>query len=167
MCSRQQERPQTHKNWRHTRLANTQRCHNPPAVSWPGIILLPLHTNFADIATPLHMLTQKTTLFIWSQKCENAFNALKSCLTQPCANLSIIFHWLWIVCNTHRCQWYWFGAVLHVVLHISYLLDQMLRLLFISFINFVQFLFESGNYSRAAFICSANPFTDVEESEVA
>ena len=37
-------------------------------------------------------------------------------------------------------------------LDISYLLDQMPRLLFISSRNFVWLLFESGYYSRAAFI---------------
>ena len=35
---------------------------------------------------------------------------------------------------------------------IPYSLDQTLRLLFISLINFVRLLFESGDYSRAAFI---------------
>ena len=38
--------------------------------------------NFADIAAPLHALTQKTTPFLWSHECENAFTTLKSCLTQ-------------------------------------------------------------------------------------
>ena len=52
-------------------------------------------------------------------------------------------------------------------MYIIYLLDQTLRLLFISSMNFVQLLFKSGDYSRATFISLSNPFTDVEESEVA
>ena len=38
--------------------------------------------HFADIAAPLHNLTQKDTLFTWSSECEAAFNILKEKLTQ-------------------------------------------------------------------------------------
>ena len=34
--------------------------------------------NFAQIAAPLHQLTQKGVKFDWNQECENAFASLKS-----------------------------------------------------------------------------------------
>ena len=37
--------------------------------------------HFADIAAPLHALTQKGALFAWTQECAKAFNTLKDCLT--------------------------------------------------------------------------------------
>ena len=38
--------------------------------------------HFADIAAPLHSLTQKGTTFHWSQECTTAFLELKKCLVQ-------------------------------------------------------------------------------------
>ena len=37
--------------------------------------------NFAVIAKPLHHLTEKHTKFQWNHDCQNAFTALKTCLT--------------------------------------------------------------------------------------
>ena len=55
---------------------------------------------------------------------------------------------------------------LKIQVHVPYSLDQMLRLLFISSINFVWPLFESGDYLQVAFLfCSANPFADIKESK--
>lgn len=39
--------------------------------------------NFAEISIPLNALTKKTAIFNWSEQCENAFNKLKSILTNP------------------------------------------------------------------------------------
>ena len=39
--------------------------------------------NYARIAAPLYALTKKNTEFIWSEKCETAFQQLKSALTSP------------------------------------------------------------------------------------
>ena len=38
--------------------------------------------NFANIATPLHQLTQKSIQFLWNQECEQAFSTLKQYLVQ-------------------------------------------------------------------------------------
>eukprot|EP00731_Ephydatia_muelleri_P014297 Em0008g17a len=38
--------------------------------------------KFADIAAPLHQLTQKDTPFQWTQKSEESFQRLKACLTE-------------------------------------------------------------------------------------
>ena len=38
--------------------------------------------KFADIAAPLHQLTQKDTPFQWTQKNEESFQRLKACLTE-------------------------------------------------------------------------------------
>ena len=38
--------------------------------------------KFADIAAPLHQLTQKDALFQWTQECEESFKRLKACLTK-------------------------------------------------------------------------------------
>ena len=38
--------------------------------------------KFADIAGPLHQLTQKDALFQWTQECEESFKRLKACLTK-------------------------------------------------------------------------------------
>ena len=38
--------------------------------------------KFADIAAPLHQLTQKDTPFQWTQKNEKSFQKLKACLTE-------------------------------------------------------------------------------------
>ncbi|KAL5506281.1 hypothetical protein EMCRGX_G007894 [Ephydatia muelleri] len=38
--------------------------------------------KFADIAAPLHQLTQKDALFQWTQECEESFRRLKACLTK-------------------------------------------------------------------------------------
>ena len=45
----------------------------------------------------------------------------------------------------------WHNSLSISAWNIYYLLDQMPQLLFISFINFVQLLFESGDYSRVTF----------------
>ena len=37
--------------------------------------------NFADIAAPLHLLTQAGASFTWSLECQHAFNSLKDALT--------------------------------------------------------------------------------------
>jgi len=42
----------------------------------------PYIKNFAIISAPLHHLTQKTVLFSWTQKCEDAFSTLKHCVLQ-------------------------------------------------------------------------------------
>ena len=39
--------------------------------------------NFANVAAPLHRLTQKSTPFEWNQECDQAFLALKQHLVQP------------------------------------------------------------------------------------
>jgi hypothetical protein len=38
--------------------------------------------GFADIATPLHQLTEKTSQFLWTESCQAAFEVLKKRLTQ-------------------------------------------------------------------------------------
>ena len=38
--------------------------------------------NFANIAAPLHQLTQKSIQFLWNQECEQAFSTLKQYLVQ-------------------------------------------------------------------------------------
>ena len=38
--------------------------------------------NFANIAAPLHQMTQKSTRFSWNQECKQAFSTLKQCLVQ-------------------------------------------------------------------------------------
>ena len=38
--------------------------------------------GFADIATPLHQLTEKTSQFLWTESCQAAFEMLKKSLTQ-------------------------------------------------------------------------------------
>ena len=38
--------------------------------------------HFADIARPLHRLTQKDTTYCWSEECEKAFRNLKTKLTE-------------------------------------------------------------------------------------
>ena len=38
--------------------------------------------NFADIARPLHMLTQKDNMYVWSNACDHAFQTLKNKLTE-------------------------------------------------------------------------------------
>ena len=38
--------------------------------------------QFAKVAEPLHKLTRKDTEFVWSEKCESAFKALKESLTK-------------------------------------------------------------------------------------
>ena len=50
---------------------------------------------------------------------------------------------------------------------IPYLLDQMLWLLFILFINLCGFYLRVATIQERHLFCSANPFADVEESEVA
>ena len=37
--------------------------------------------DFTTMAKPLHRLTEKRVIFIWTFECENAFNALKTRLT--------------------------------------------------------------------------------------
>ena len=37
--------------------------------------------NFADVAKPLHRLTEKTTTFSWTKECESAFDRLRHLLT--------------------------------------------------------------------------------------
>ena len=50
---------------------------------------------------------------------------------------------------------------------LPYLLDQMLWLLFILFINLCGFYLRVATIQERHLFCSANPFADVEESEVA
>ena len=57
--------------------------------------------NFADIAAPLNLLTQKDSPFVWDSSCQNAFQLLKEKLTQapilayPCFGADApIFHLL-------------------------------------------------------------------------
>ena len=38
--------------------------------------------QFADIATPLHYLTEKTATFVWTEECQNCFQRLKDLLSQ-------------------------------------------------------------------------------------
>ena len=38
--------------------------------------------NFADVAAPLHSLTQKAVEFSWDENCQHAFQMLKVALTQ-------------------------------------------------------------------------------------
>ena len=38
--------------------------------------------NFAELAAPLHQLTQKSTKFLWTQECQNAFQELKEKFTE-------------------------------------------------------------------------------------
>ena len=38
--------------------------------------------KFADIAAPLHQLTQKDALFQWTQECKESFKRLNACLTK-------------------------------------------------------------------------------------
>lgn len=38
--------------------------------------------NFADVAAPLHRLTEKGVQYIWTQECDTSFNLLKGKLTQ-------------------------------------------------------------------------------------
>ena len=38
--------------------------------------------NFANIAAPLHQLTEKGTMYSWTPECDAFFNALKKQLTQ-------------------------------------------------------------------------------------
>ena len=38
--------------------------------------------NFATIAAPLHMLTQKNVPFVWNQECDTAFSVLKGKLIE-------------------------------------------------------------------------------------
>ena len=38
--------------------------------------------NFADIARPLHVLTQKDIIYVWNNACEQAFQTLKKRLTE-------------------------------------------------------------------------------------
>ena len=41
--------------------------------------------RFSELAGPLTRLTQKGVAFEWSEACQTAFDALKSCLTSaPC-----------------------------------------------------------------------------------
>jgi hypothetical protein len=35
--------------------------------------------GFADIAKPLHKLTQKDKLFVWTDECQVSFDQLKNC----------------------------------------------------------------------------------------
>ena len=38
--------------------------------------------NFAELAAPLHQLTQKSTKFLWTQQCQDAFQKLKKRFTE-------------------------------------------------------------------------------------
>ena len=38
--------------------------------------------QFADIATPLHYLTEKSATFVWTDECQKAFQRLKYLLSQ-------------------------------------------------------------------------------------
>jgi hypothetical protein len=38
--------------------------------------------GFADIAKPLHKLTQKGKLFVWTDECQVSFDQLKNCLVR-------------------------------------------------------------------------------------
>ena len=39
-------------------------------------------SNFAELAAPLHQLTQKSTRFLWTLECQNAFQKLKEKFTE-------------------------------------------------------------------------------------
>ena len=53
--------------WRFVGFASYYRCFIP---------------NFAELAAPLHQLTQKSTKFLWTQECQNAFQELKEKFTE-------------------------------------------------------------------------------------
>ena len=64
------------------RMAQAQRCHRSEQFIGLASYYRRYIQHFADIARPLHRLTQKDTTYCWSEECEQAFRNLKTKLTE-------------------------------------------------------------------------------------
>lgn len=62
-------------------VPTTKRCGGSPDIIGPCLIFQEIYSSFTKIAQPLHVLTQKSVQFKWTEKCQQSFNHLKGRLS--------------------------------------------------------------------------------------